>query len=219
MSNFKSILFFHLKFTKVPHAPELHTYLNYEFEDVIPDHERLYTDPNEQDTVLADFALDSTIRKIIAEEMIKPYATLTSDLSCIDRIINAALLKVYDPYLCVARRLTKQSFTNVLTLARDKTAIKVQIQISTMAMFYDISKGPPNCLDWSSFSNSPLSQTRLSSTPSSQPLTPMDIIGVAIAVEVKNALNPGLSAVEIAMAWLSEKCPEVVSAFKNATTS
>eukprot|EP00980_Cylindrotheca_fusiformis_P024227 scaffold11665_cov96-Cylindrotheca_fusiformis.AAC.1 len=139
MTDFKSIENFHIKFTRAPHDNDLHNHLNSLFSDLLPGHERLFTS-DVQDEVLDDSALITTLKQIIAKEMIKPIATQTPDVSHIMPIINAAPIKVLaNKATKLARRLTKTALTAALENARRKGEDTIEIHISTVSMHYDNS--------------------------------------------------------------------------------
>eukprot|EP00980_Cylindrotheca_fusiformis_P000955 scaffold258_cov111-Cylindrotheca_fusiformis.AAC.1 len=157
MTDFKSIENFHIKFTRAPHDNDLHNHLNSLFSDLLPGHERLFTS-DVQDEVLDDSALITTLKQIIAKEMIKPIATQTPDVSHIMPIINAAPIKVLaNKATKLARRLTKTALTAALENARRKGEDTIEIHISTVSMHYDNSV-VMDLTNWTNFSTNAPSQ-------------------------------------------------------------
>jgi hypothetical protein len=94
-------------FTKCPTYPEAHGYLNSIYSTTLPDHLRIYDDPEAHKDVKANIQLLDTFRSILADECIGPDALDTDDKSVIRPLINRCTLSVNVGNQFPTRRLTK----------------------------------------------------------------------------------------------------------------
>eukprot|EP00980_Cylindrotheca_fusiformis_P005318 scaffold1137_cov65-Cylindrotheca_fusiformis.AAC.1 len=161
----------------------------------------VYSQPSDvQDEVLDDSALITTLKQIIAKEMIKPIATQTPDVSHIMPIINAAPIKVLaNKATKLARRLTKTALTAALENARRKGEDTIEIHISTVSMHYDNSSVVMDLTNWTKFSTNAPSQVP---TSSNKPATAAEI-GQATAQAIVSSIPSAPSAQDIALAYAS----------------
>ena len=102
-SGFTLITTIDLAFTGTEANPRLPHWLNKIYQDVIPDHERIFTDPLTQSDLKDDCV--STLRDIIIKEMILEQANRTEDETAIAPLITNAAIHVVAKGL-PPRRLT-----------------------------------------------------------------------------------------------------------------
>lgn len=153
MSNAPSsrIDLFHVCF--LPHHTDekVHTQLNNLYGDDRPDLFPLFNNGelNIED-VKDDDALHAIVLTQVSRQLISPYATVTSNVAVIDRIIQDAAF-----FVEIGRsqsRLHKNSLIKAITKALNtpkQDSIKIRISINHL--YFDISDGPITFLDWSKF--------------------------------------------------------------------
>ena len=159
---YSPIKHFMVEFGPHPADANAHTHLNNCYGDGLPDPSRIFVDPNDLDEVLATDDLLKTLRKIITEELIAPYATETNDQDPIKRAIDAAPFFV--DFANTKHRLRKQTLEEAMDHAMKAKKEIVRIRVSIAHLYFDTSAGPINFLDWSKITTTAPSMPRTSST-------------------------------------------------------
>jgi len=107
MTEYSRITAIHFVFTRCPLYPEAHSYLNSIYSSTLPDHQKIYVDPDTQTEIKPNSQLLETVRDILTTECIGPDALDTTDEAAIRPLINKCTLSVNVGNQFPIRRLTK----------------------------------------------------------------------------------------------------------------
>ena len=183
--DYKSITEFYLKFNEHPNISNI---LNKIYADSIPNHARLYTDPEGESNVLTDGDLVDTLRDIIIDEMIFPFAHHTDDRLSVATMINSATLTVESLDGTSTRRLTRTNLTALLDAARKQGRTTIIIGVGCGHMYANPALYI-NYFDWARLSVAPAPVSALTAS------TPPEIASaVASAFPVVDIVTPVATA-------------------------
>ena len=202
-SDFSSIATIDLSFTGNEANPRLPHWMNKIYQDAIPEHERIFTDPSAQSELRTDCV--TTIRDIIIKDMILKVANNTKDETAIAPLITNAAIHVLAKGL-PPRRLTKKHLLLALQHARTQSLESIMITIDTSSFFL-LTNSPINYHDWSVFTTDPTlaaapaeseppssnAPVPSANTPALTPSSPLDYNAIATAMATAIAqiqLNP-----------------------------
>ena len=107
MTEYSRITAIHFVFTRCPTYPEAHSFLNTIYSSTLPNHERIYVNPDTQDEIKANTQLLETVRDILTVDCIGPDALDTVDEAAIRPLINRCTLSVNVGNQFPVRRLSK----------------------------------------------------------------------------------------------------------------
>lgn len=130
MTDYSRITAIPFVFTKCPKYPEAHGFLNSIYSTTLPDHQRIYVDPNAQDEIKPNSQLLETVRDILTKECIGPDALDTTDDAAIRPLINRCTLSVNVGNQFPARRLSKPNLEAAFAFAINNNRIN-DIMLST----------------------------------------------------------------------------------------
>lgn len=170
--DFKSITDFDVRFTPNPSNPRMHQWLNQIYQDSLPGHARVFSDPVSQTEVLDTAPLLKTLQDIIIKEMILEHAHETDDEAHIALLIKNAVIHV----ACLnlpSRRISKSSFTSALEHARAKNTRSIELLIDT-SLFYITTNEPITYHDWSKFTT----DSTLAMAPPTTPASSVPVVTI-----------------------------------------
>ena len=209
MTDFKSITEFYLKFDH-PIDQNMTKILNRIYADTIPNHARLYADLDNQTTVSDDADLLLTLRNIVTEEMIAPYAHHSPEAISIFPFINRASFYIeYFDNRSPQRRLTRTSLTALLQQAREQNRPTVTIIMGCGHIYAD-PKLYINYFDWTKLS---LDQPADPPAPAPAPSAPSSAADIAVAVA------KAFPMAAIVKAVADNVGPSIATAVQSATLS
>jgi hypothetical protein len=194
------------EFNPHPIEPGAHTQLNMLYADYLSHPKALYVNPADLDLDVLD---DTPLTAVIAQQIIQcihPIATATPDIIDISPFINSAALTIDDG--TSFRRLTKTSFTRALDYARANTKTTLNFRVSINHIYFDMTQGPLNYLDWKLFSRAPAPRASAVAAPSAidianavaSEIPPLDITVLSLAfAALLPAPGPGAAAISTAV--------------------
>ena len=190
MTNFTTIASLHLKFSsfsKLPNKTRVADAFQSHYSGQIPDHKRIFTNETTQDDIKLDTELNNTLRQIIVEEMIAPFAhQMGVDAADVIHHLfrNAGLwVSVKDSGTFLRHCITKVAMTKALTHARDTNRLdQVKILVDVNHLYFD-NRSEITFLDFRLIGTTPFAAPP---TPPAPP-TIMDIAtAVATAIQTNS---------------------------------
>ncbi len=181
-----------ITFGKHPVVKEAHTQLIQMYADSLPDHPRLYVDAVTQDTVKDTTDLMTELRRQVTHELIAPNTDHPGDPSRITPVVDIAAFFVQVGNSNRWKRITKESFTEALTWARDNGSTTVHVRMNTNSMYFR----PDTAItytNWGDISHTAWAGVR-------PPVVPPAPTAVQIAAAVAGAIPPPITAADLANA-------------------
>jgi hypothetical protein len=201
VTHFKGVKEIEVTFSPHHTIANLHEQMNMAYgNDVLPNHQRIFVDPDKQEQVKGDAELIALVRDIIIQEMIAPHALATpgADISAraanIRMVMRNALLHVVTGPSKI-RRLTSASMTDALRYCRDNSDVDTVKVFMTISHLY-VNPKDANVFNWSNFDEKPFPSTTVAPAPTPAPVpAPTPVPGPSatdIATAVASAIASSL---------------------------